>query len=311
MTSGNSGRTGVGTERRTDRVGGLPDRGGIDVFDSLLVRQPIQDGQTDAVRETLATWAAGHADADARTVLPVEGVTLVTLFLDTGAFGWPSNRNDRGDALLWYVEVVDDDAPMWTDPDGTLRAESPLFDAGLDELCLDAATMHVDGRDGHQLITHATHPTRQARYADHVGQSLVAPVGGEDLQIPVVVTSLPLQAGLVSRLVSGAVRAGNWLKRFDRVAAWLRNQTDTLEAEAMYTESLLLESVGDRLVLHYYMETEDMDRLYDAYDASTSWEVRFSDWMMRRIFVDSADVLEPPLESDCEVLLHAVDPDRP
>jgi hypothetical protein len=79
----------------------------------------------------------------------------------------------------------------------------------------------------------------------------------------------------------------------------------------MYTESLLLEAVGDRQVMHYYMETEDMDRLYDAYDESDNWEVRFSDWVMRRIFVAPSEFLEPPLESDCAVLVHAVDPARP
>jgi hypothetical protein len=78
----------------------------------------------------------------------------------------------------------------------------------------------------------------------------------------------------------------------------------------MYTESLLFEPVGDRLALHYYMETEDMARLYDAYEASDNWEVRVSDWAMRRIFADPDRMLDPPLESDCEVLVHAVDPAR-
>lgn len=304
-------QTGVGAADADGAT--VPAGGGVDVFDSVIVRQPIRDGETAAVRETLADWAREHTDGDARTLLPVDGVTLVTLFLDTGEFGWRPDGYEgrRRDALVWYVEVADDDAPAWTDPDATIRAASPLFSAGLDGLLRATATVHADGRDGHRLITHATNPDRQARYAEQCRSSLVAPVAGDDLPIPVVVTSVPLKAGLVSRLVGGAVRIGNWLKRFDRVAAWAREQTDTLEAEAMYTESLLLEPVGSRFVLHYYMETEDMARLYDAYEDSDNWEVRFSDWVMRRIFVDPDDFLEPPLETDCEVLLHAVDPERP
>lgn len=58
-----------------------PERGGIDVFDSLLVRQPIAEGQTRAVRNLLADWAAENSDGDAHTLLPFDGVTLVTLFL--------------------------------------------------------------------------------------------------------------------------------------------------------------------------------------------------------------------------------------
>jgi hypothetical protein len=310
---------GSDTDDAGDRSTDFPDRGGIDVFDSVFVRQPIRDGQTDAVRETLARWARDHAERDARTVLPVEGVTLVTLFLDTGGFGWQpagdggsgGTDTDRRDALLWYVEVPDDDAPAWTDPDATIRDRSPLFAAGLDELLADTATVHADGRGGHQLITHATNPHRRDRYADHCGPSLVAPVAGDDLPIPVAVLSLPLKPGVVSWLTGRVVAAGNWLKRFDRVADAIRDETDTLEAEAMYTESLLLEPVADRRVLHYYMEAEDVDRLYDAFEDSDNPEVRFSKWAIRRLFEDPGAVLEPPVESACEVLVHAVDPERP
>jgi hypothetical protein len=122
---------------------------------------------------------------------------------------------------------------------------------------------------------------------------------------------VPLRPGLPSRLTALVTRLGNWVKRSDTVSGWLRDQTQTLEAEAMYTESLLFEPVDDRLVLHYYMETESMERLYDAYDASTNVEVRVSDWVMRRVFETPEKVVEYPLESDDELLVHAVAPDRP
>jgi len=293
-----------------------PERGGIDVFDSLLVRQPIVEGQTQAVRDALADWADDNADGDVRTLLPLEGVTLVTLFLDDGEFGWTGaddagNDSRQGDALLWYVEVADDDIDEWARPDATIRSVSPLFERGLTDLLAEEATVHVGGRGDHRYVTHVTNPYRQERYADTVGRSLIAPVAGDDVPIPVEIVSLAVKAGLTSTLVARAVDLVNWLKRFERVQSWARTETQTVEAEAMYTESLLLESVGDRQVVHYYMETEDMDRLYDAFDETDDWEARFTEWVMQRVLVNPETFLEPPLETDCEVLLHAVDPERP
>ena len=291
-----------------------PEHGGINVFDSLFIRQPIAAGQTGAVRDLLAEWTDDNADGDARTLLPVDGVTLVTLFLDDGGFG---RTDDAGrapgysDALLWYVEVVDDDADVWTTPDAAIRSASPLFERGLADLLAGEATVHADRHGDHRYVTHATNPRRRERYAEAVGRSLVAPIAGEELPIPVAIVSLAVKPGLTSTLVARAIDFVNRLKRFDRVQSWARGETETIEAEAMYTESLLLETVGDRQVVHYYMETEDMDRLYDAFYESDEWEARFSEWVLRRVLAAPEAFLDPPLETDCEVLIHAVDPERP
>jgi hypothetical protein len=309
-----SQQTDTGDDASATARGARPDCGGIDVFDSLLVRQPIAAGRTQAVRDLLADWAGDHGDGGVRALLPVDGVTVVTLFLDDGGFGWTDDADrdsGRGDALLWYVEVTDDDADVWADPDAAIRTASPLFDRGLAALLADGATVHTGGRPGHRYVTHVTNPHRRERYADAVGRSLVAPVAGDDLPIPVVIVSLPLKSGAVSTLVARAVDLVNWCKQFDRVQDWARDETDTVEAEAVYTESLLLETVGDRQVLHYYMETEDMDRLYEAFYEADGWEARFSEWVLGRVLADPAAFLEPPLETDCEVLVHAVDPERP
>jgi len=291
-----------------------PERGGIDVFDSFLVRQPIIEGQTQTVRDLLAGWAAENDDGDARTLLPVDGVTLVTLFLDEGKFGWTDNGSrapQRGNALLWYIEVVDDDADAWTSPDTTIRSVSPLFKGELEDSLTDRTTVHAAGRSGHRYITHVTNPHRKSRYARAVGRLMVAPVAGDELPIPVVITSLVVKDGLTSTLVAHAVDFVNWLKKIDRIQSWARDETETVEAEAVYTESLLLEGVGDRQVVHYYMETKDMDRVYRAFYQSDDWEARFSEWVMRRVLASPETFLEPPLETDCEVLIHAVDPERP
>lgn len=73
-------------------------------------------------------------------MLPVDGVTLVTLFLDDGGFCSTDNAScasRRGTALLWYIEVVDDCADVWKSPDTTLRRVSPLFEDGLADLLTD------------------------------------------------------------------------------------------------------------------------------------------------------------------------------
>ncbi|WP_299331095.1 hypothetical protein [Haloplanus sp.] len=291
-----------------------PERGGIDVFDSVLVRQPIVEDQTRTVRNLLTDWADDNVDGDVRTLLPAAGVTLVTLFLDDGEFSRTDDASHdprRGDALLWYVEMVDADADAWATPDATIRRVSPVFGNGLADVLTDEATVHAGGRADHRYVTHVTNPYRRERYADAVGRSLVAPVAGDELPIPVAITSLAVKPGPTSTLVARAVDLINWLKRFDRARSWARDETDTVEAEAMYTESLLLEAVGDRQVTHYYMETEDMNRLYEAFYESNDWEARLSEWVMRRVLEHPEAFLDPPLETDCEVLIHAVDPERP
>lgn len=80
------------------------------------------------------------------------------------------------------------------------------------------AVVHADGWDGHQLITHATNPHRQERYAEVCGSALIAPVASDELPISVVVTTVPLKPGIVSWLVGRVVRVGNWFKRFTRVS---------------------------------------------------------------------------------------------
>ena len=129
------------------------------------------------------------------------------------------------------------------------------------------------------------------------------------------VVTLRLRPGLRSRLTWHAGRLVDRLKSVDAVDRRAREQTDVIEAEAMYSESLLLERcpASEGHLLHYYMETESMERLYEAYEAADDPAARLSDWLFRRLLVpaDAERLLVPPLESDCEVLVHAVDPDRP
>ena len=289
----------VTQEPRGDAPDGRPG-GGIDAFDALFVRLPIRGGETAAVRTVIREWVAANRDGDARTVLPVAGVNLCTLFLD--------GRGER-DALVWYVEMVDDDAPAWADPLAAVR-ESHLFDAGLAGLVADDATVHAAGVDGHQLVVNASHPQRQSWYDAVCDRPLVAPVAGDDLPIEVAMVAVPLRPGLVSWLTARLTRVGNWLKRATPLGPALRDQTAVLAEERMYSESLLLEPRDGRQVLHYYMETESMAQLYEGFEASDDWTARVGRWVLPRMLARPEVMLDPPLESDYEVLVHAVDPNR-
>jgi hypothetical protein len=58
---------------------------------------------------------------------------------------------------------------------------------------------------------------------------------------------------------------------------WRTERAKTVEAETMYTELLLSEVVGDRQVVHYCMEAEDMDPLWEAFGESDDWGACFSE----------------------------------
>lgn len=285
--------------------GELPSKGGIDVFEPLFIRQPILNGMGEEVRELLTEWSESTQEDD--TLLPLSNVSLVTLFYDNGEFCL--DEENPSDALIWYIETTD--ARSWDNPDDTVRRESPIFDFGLDEFLTGESTVKAGGIGGNRFVVYGTHPNRQDRYEDTVGSNLVSPVAGDELPIPVVLTSIPLNKGLTSRITARAVDFSNWIKSFDFVSSILRDKTETIEDEAMYTESFIMESSSDCQVLHYYMETEDMSQLYEGYENADSFVAKVSDRIMNAIFRNPSEFLEPPLETDYEVLIHSVNPNRP
>ncbi|MFT4950102.1 MAG: hypothetical protein ACI9CA_002247 [Natronomonas sp.] len=55
------------TEPRTEDADTATDRrrGGIDVFNHVIVRQPLRPGRTDTLRDRLASWVGNVADVAA------------------------------------------------------------------------------------------------------------------------------------------------------------------------------------------------------------------------------------------------------
>lgn len=271
-------------------------RGGLDVFDAVHVRFPIR-GETTAVREALATWVRDNPGADARTLLP-EGVNHCTLFLD---------ETPGAEALVWYVDAVDAGTAPWDEPAAAVRA-SPVFET-LAAL-LGEPTVRADGVGGHRQMVNATHPDRQAWYEAAGGEPLVAPVAGDDLPIEVALVALPLRSRTVGWLAARTVDAVSWLQAHSPLGEWLEGDTEILAEERMYSESFLFDASDGPGVFYYYVETESMDQLYDAFEGSTDWKARLGEFLIRRVFERPEVLLEPPLVSDCEVLVHAVDPRR-
>jgi hypothetical protein len=141
---------------------------------------------------------------------------------------------------------------------------------------------------------------------------MVAPVAADELTIEVSAVRLTLRPGAPSWLTDRVTAVGNWIEERTPLGEWMRDQTAVLAEERMYSESLLVQPSDGGHVLWYYMETEEMDQLYDAFESSTDWMARFTKWVLPRIVVpaDADRFLDPPLESDATVLVHAVDPRR-
>lgn len=280
-------------------------RGGIDAFDGLFVRLPVAPGATEAVTDAVAAWARANGEADARDLLPIAGVNTVTLFLD--------RRGDGPDALVWYLDVVDAGAEPWATPADAIRRSSPLADrlaAHLD----GPATVLADGVDGCRTFTHTTHPDRQAWYAESVGDTMRAPVAGDDLPLAVLWTIPEVKPGIVTRLLSGVLRTTNRLKRTDRYRERVMRRPESLALlaeERVYTETFLLDPGGDRSSLHYYLEGESVDRLYDAFADADDIEAAIAERLFRLILVDPDELLAPPPSAAGEMLVHAVASDRP
>lgn len=84
-----------------------------------------------------------------------------------------------------------------------------------------------------------------------------------------------------------------------------------IDVENMFTESIFPERGVEGYALAWYMEADEMRRVYDAYYDTRNPVARLSAFVLDRILVDSNSILDYPLDTDVEVLAHAVTPDRP
>ncbi|WP_436932211.1 DUF6176 family protein [Halosimplex halobium] len=99
--------------------------------------------------------------------------------------------------------------------------------------------------------------------------------------------------------------------KVDRLREWMAEVRDrrdeaeaTLRDEGMLTESAFLERTDDGPHLVYYMEAEDIERVWDQYEDSDHDIDREHKQVMSDVLPDGRDV------GDYELLYHLTNPDR-
>jgi hypothetical protein len=135
--------------------------------------------------------------------------------------------------------------------------------------------------------------------------------------VEVVLLRLTVAPGWPRRFMEAFVRvlrAEQFLMRRGVVGAafrrWLNRRLEPiLAAEGMYTESVFLEREDGELRLLWYMEAEEMARVYEAFEESDHalTNGRIVEWLLER----PEKVLATDVESDYPLLAHAWGPDRP
>ena len=100
--------------------------------------------------------------------------------------------------------------------------------------------------------------------------------------------------------------------RVEELRAWteeVRTRSDehveTLRNEGVYTETAFLEQIDGEPYLTYYMETERVEAVYEAFEHSEFEIDREHEAVMREVLESGTNV------ADTEVLYHQVNPERP
>ncbi|AGB39713.1 hypothetical protein [Natronococcus occultus] len=272
--------------RADDRQGTITERHGA----AFLVRRPVDANRVESVREAVAGLCADPDDPN--PLLGLEDATTASLFLDTGG---------ESPSLCWYVEIPRSAIVDWADPESRVEAAFPLEHGAIgDEMAVDR-----------ELLVHAVNPNRpRTATGTDDGPLVVGPDG--ECGVDVDLVQLHLKPGVAERLadrfagLSRRVAAGE--VELGPVETW---SAAMLEAEEMYTESVVLERRPEGYLLYGYMETAEMARVYDAYYDTWNPIARLSELVLGRVLEEPAQILEYPLGSDVDVLAHAVDPDRP
>ncbi|WP_436911871.1 DUF6176 family protein [Halosimplex marinum] len=99
--------------------------------------------------------------------------------------------------------------------------------------------------------------------------------------------------------------------KVDRLREWMAEVRDrrdeaeaTLRDEGMLTESAFLERTDDGPHLVYYMEAEDIERVWDQYEDSDHDIDREHEQVMSEVLADGRDV------GEYERLYHLTNPER-
>lgn len=280
---------------------------GDGVSDACFVSWPLRPGVADELRYAVRDELAG---ADGRGVDPLlPGAATVSVFL--------RHPDREAPKLAWYVEH--EEGSSWADPEAAIRDRSPLFPA-LARFLADGETVVVaDSATGAVELVHAEVPGRPAAYTDQTDALPIVCSGGDaDAASDASVANRPEVVPLVLRVRGGlgSLFARAFAGLLERTPAWLEAKfeaasIEVMEAEGMYTETLLLERTGAGYDLWWYMEAGDMAEVGEAYYASDSAVARVSEHVLGWVLERPKRALVHPVEaSDFELLAHSVDTGR-
>ena len=262
-----------------------------------VVRQRLA-GNAARVSSVLSDTLADLSGEGTAGLTGLEGIATASLFLRSGDPAW----------LVWVLEPATD--ATFDDPDVELRRSSPLYTDDLEDLLADGDEVLPNERA--RLVGHETlrgRPTTVEERADTL-PVVLSDGRGPASPADAVLLRLAIRPGLPGRFLAGLVGLIGRL-RGGRIEHLFRALSEpVMEAEGMYTETLVLEDVADGRFLTWYMEFADLDTVYEAYDDTSNPVARVSEFLLGRVLVDPAAVLTPPRDPDFELLAHAVSPDR-
>ncbi len=263
---------------------------------AFLVQRRVDPERLESLRDHVAGIVSGGEPAP---VLGLEGATTASLLLDL-----------EGDVpeLVWYVEVPRSVTDRWAEPRSVVAEAFPIDHEAIVDDGEPDAFGDGSGSVDHELLVHAANPARPRTVADD--GSLVA--GPDAAGVDVDLVRLRLRPGLSERLADQFAglsrRVADGDLELGPIETW---SAEMLEAENMYTESVVLERAADGYALLGYMEAEGMAQVYDAYYGTSNPVARLSEVVLGRVLEEPERILEYPLGTDVELLAHAVAPNRP
>ncbi|WP_255192971.1 DUF6176 family protein [Natronobeatus ordinarius] len=256
---------------------------------AFLVRRRVDPAELESLRAHVAGIVSA---GDPEPVLGLEEATTASLFLDL---------EGAGPELVWYGEVPRSVTDRWDEPRSTVAEAFPV-----DHEAVEFADESVVDRE---LLVHAANPARPRTVASGDGSLVTGPDGAA---VDVDLVRMRLRPGLPERVADGFAgfsrRVVDGNLELGPIERW---SAEMLDAENMYTESVFLERRADGYALVGYMEAEEMARVYDAYYDTENPVARGSEIVLGRVLEAPETILEYPLETDVELLAHAIAPDRP
>lgn len=260
---------------------------------AVLVSRRIDPGHVETIENEISRTCLG---SDPNRVRGLEEASTASLFID---------RSETAPELVWYVEFPRAVVDGWDDPQSTVADAFPVDHDVLEP---------VDDPDERTVLVHAVHPRRprtiepgRSETDRSLGESGVSTQPAADVEL----VRMRLKSGLPERLADWFERLTQQVisgeRTLDRLESW---SAEMLEQERMYTESIVLDR-HNGYTLYQYMEADEMQQVYDAYYDTWNPVARGAEHLMGRLLENPACILEYPLETEFELLAHAIAPDRP